>query len=57
LIVGDIPSHKRMSNTEKARLESIVERTRVDIVTVMSPFGGHELDITRVYEAVLEELN
>ncbi|KAK9367804.1 hypothetical protein V1509DRAFT_565817 [Lipomyces kononenkoae] len=57
LIVGDVPSHKRMGNTEKARLESIIERTRVDIVAVMSPFDGHELDITRVYESVLEELN
>ncbi|KAK9322547.1 hypothetical protein V1517DRAFT_133368 [Lipomyces orientalis] len=57
LIVGDVPSHKRMSNTEKTRLESIVERARVDIVAVMVPFRGHELDITRVYEAVLEELN
>ncbi|KAJ8100975.1 hypothetical protein POJ06DRAFT_85479 [Lipomyces tetrasporus] len=57
LIVGDVPSHKRMNNTEKMRLESIVERTRVDIVAVMVPFRGHELDITRVYEAVLEELN
>ncbi|KAK9469440.1 hypothetical protein V1512DRAFT_8255 [Lipomyces arxii] len=57
LIVGDIPSHNRMSNTERTRLESVAERTRVLMVSLLSAVGGYEVDVTRVYDAVLEELN
>ncbi|KAK9446684.1 uncharacterized protein V1518DRAFT_132734 [Limtongia smithiae] len=57
LVVGDVPSGKRMSNTERARLESIAERTRVDVVEKLARYAGHEVALTRVYERVLEELN
>ncbi|KAK9454261.1 hypothetical protein V1511DRAFT_421267 [Dipodascopsis uninucleata] len=57
LIIGAIPSKKRMSNTERVRLEGIVERSRVDLVNSLGHIPGFETEITRVYEKVLEELN
>ncbi|KAK9381821.1 uncharacterized protein V2V93DRAFT_202394 [Kockiozyma suomiensis] len=57
LIEGNIPSRARMGNTEKARLEGIAERTRLDVLECMNGFRGYELDVTRVYDKVLEVLN
>ncbi|KAK9461160.1 uncharacterized protein V1516DRAFT_341859 [Lipomyces oligophaga] len=58
LVTGEnIPSGRRMSQTEKTRLESIVERSRVDLTDPLSQIPGHEFDLMRIYDRVLEQMN
>ncbi|KAK9476010.1 hypothetical protein V1514DRAFT_286280 [Lipomyces japonicus] len=57
LIKGDIPSRSRIGNTEKVRLEGIIERTRVDIVSTLGPSSDYDYELARVYELLLQELN
>lgn len=43
-----------LSQTDKVRIESITERSRVAVVTVFSAIKGYEMDVAKVYEKTLE---
>ena len=48
--------HRGLSRTEKVRLESIAERTRISVITVFEHIEGYELEVVNVYEQVLDRI-
>ncbi|GAO48947.1 hypothetical protein G7K_3108-t1 [Saitoella complicata NRRL Y-17804] len=47
---------RKMGTTERVRLKSIVERGRTAVILKMDPVDGWEVETSRTYEGVLEEL-
>lgn len=53
----DQPSNRaEFSNTERVRLESIAERSRVAVMNVFEGVEGYNLEVSNIYELVLDKL-
>lgn len=53
----DQPSNRaEFSNTERVRLESIAERSRVAVLNVFEGVEGYNLEVSNIYELVLDKL-